>query len=54
MWTSQTLDLGSGRSLHLVQAGEGPDLLFIHGALTTHHDWREAPADVPAISPPRS
>lgn len=34
-----TLDLGSGRTLHLCQEGAGPDLVLIHGAMTTSHDW---------------
>lgn len=44
MWTEQTIDLGSGRSLFALQAGQGPDLLLVHGALTTSHDWRVSPA----------
>lgn len=40
MWTSRTIALGDERSLHVVQAGEGSDLVLVHGALTTHHDWR--------------
>jgi pimeloyl-ACP methyl ester carboxylesterase len=40
---ARTLDLGGGRSLHAVQAGSGPDLLLIHGALTTHGDWLGGP-----------
>jgi pimeloyl-ACP methyl ester carboxylesterase len=39
MWTEQTIALGDGRSLHVRQAGDGPDLILIHGALTTGHDW---------------
>jgi pimeloyl-ACP methyl ester carboxylesterase len=39
MWTNRTIALGPERSLHAAQAGAGPDLVFIHGALTTHHDW---------------
>lgn len=45
MWKSKTIDLGPGRSLHSVQQGEGRDLLLVHGAMTTHHDWLEGPAD---------
>lgn len=30
---------GDGRSLHVVQAGEGRPIVLIHGALTTHTDW---------------
>ena len=44
MWTATTLDLGSGRSLHLVQQGAGGDVLLIHGAMTTHQDWLAGPA----------
>ncbi|PSJ40854.1 alpha/beta fold hydrolase [Allosphingosinicella deserti] len=43
MWHEQTLDLGSDRSLHVAQAGAGPDIVLIHGALTTGHDWRTSP-----------
>ncbi|HEX8667257.1 MAG TPA: alpha/beta hydrolase [Allosphingosinicella sp.] len=39
------VDLGGGRSLYAVQAGDGPDLVLIHGALTTSHDWLTGPAD---------
>lgn len=45
MWTATTLDLGSGRSLHAAQQGAGADVLILHGALTTHHDWLAGPAD---------
>lgn len=38
-----TVALGDERSLHAVQAGRGPDLVLIHGALTTHFDWIEGP-----------
>src|SRR5205085_4313973 len=44
MWRRRTLELGGGRTLHVAQAGEGPDLLLIHGALATMHDWIEGPA----------
>jgi pimeloyl-ACP methyl ester carboxylesterase len=44
-WRSETLALGDEQSLHLVQAGEGPDLVLIHGALTTHQDWLSGPAE---------
>jgi pimeloyl-ACP methyl ester carboxylesterase len=43
MWKKQTIELGSERSLHAVQMGEGPDVLLIHGALATHHDWLVSP-----------
>jgi len=45
MWKSKTLDLGSGRTLHAVQQGAGEDVVLLHGALTTHHDWLTGPAD---------
>ncbi|HEX8574086.1 MAG TPA: alpha/beta hydrolase [Allosphingosinicella sp.] len=44
MWKTTILDLGSGRSLHAVQQGSGFDLLLLHGAMTTHHDWLAGPA----------
>lgn len=44
MWQMKTLDLGSGRTLHAVQRGAGEDLLLLHGAMTTHHDWLAGPA----------
>ncbi|MGZ8334556.1 MAG: alpha/beta fold hydrolase [Allosphingosinicella sp.] len=44
MWKAKTLDLGSGRSLHAVQQGAGVDVLLVHGAMTTHHDWLAGPA----------
>lgn len=44
MWKATTLDLGSGRSLHAVQKGAGGDVLLLHGAMTTHHDWLAGPA----------
>ena len=43
MLTEQTLDLGSGRSLFVHQEGSGPDLVLIHGAMTTSHDWLLSP-----------
>lgn len=39
----QTLDLGSGRTLYVHQEGAGPDLVLIHGAMTTSHDWLASP-----------
>lgn len=44
MWNERTIALGAERSLHLRQAGDGPDLVLIHGALATGHDWVHAPA----------
>jgi pimeloyl-ACP methyl ester carboxylesterase len=42
---SKTIELGPERSLHIVQAGKGPDLVLLHGALATHSDWLEGPFD---------
>jgi pimeloyl-ACP methyl ester carboxylesterase len=48
MWETATLDLGSGRSLHTLRRGTGPDVLLLHGAMTTHHDWLTGPANAAA------
>lgn len=40
-----TVDLGSGQSLHAVQAGTGADIVLVHGALATSHDWLAGPFD---------
>lgn len=45
MWDSATVDLGSGRSLHALRRGAGPDVVLLHGALNTHYDWLTGPAD---------
>lgn len=42
---ARTVELGAERSLHAVQAGKGPDLVLLHGALATHRDWLEGPFD---------
>ncbi|MFN3945025.1 MAG: alpha/beta fold hydrolase [Allosphingosinicella sp.] len=42
---TRTIALPHGRSLHAVTAGRGPDLLLIHGAVTTHRDWLAGPFD---------
>jgi pimeloyl-ACP methyl ester carboxylesterase len=39
----QTIELGSGRSLSVHQEGTGSDLVLIHGAMTTSHDWIVSP-----------
>jgi pimeloyl-ACP methyl ester carboxylesterase len=39
----RTTELGRDRSLHSVTAGEGPDILLLHGALATHQDWLVGP-----------
>jgi pimeloyl-ACP methyl ester carboxylesterase len=45
MLKAETVELSDRRSVHAVQAGRGRDLLLLHGAVTTHHDWREGPVD---------
>lgn len=42
------VDLGPDRSLHLVYAGEGRDIVLIHGAISTHLDWTGAPFEAVA------
>ena len=44
MWKATTTEFGSDRSLHSVQRGAGEDVLLLHGAMTTHHDWIAGPA----------
>lgn len=39
----RTIPLDAGRTLHAAIAGSGPDLVLIHGALATHHDWLAGP-----------
>jgi pimeloyl-ACP methyl ester carboxylesterase len=43
MTTNRMITLASGRSLFARQMGSGPDIVFIHGALTTSHDWEVSP-----------
>jgi pimeloyl-ACP methyl ester carboxylesterase len=43
MTDARTIELAQGRSLHTLQAGEGPDIVLIHGALATSHDWLSGP-----------
>jgi pimeloyl-ACP methyl ester carboxylesterase len=43
MQQEQTLDLGSGRTLYVNQKGKGRDLVLIHGAMATAHDWLVSP-----------
>lgn len=43
MLTKETIDLGSGRSLFVHREGTGPDVVLIHGAMTTSHDWLVSP-----------
>ena len=40
---ARTVELGSGRSLHAVMAGRGPDIVLVHGAFATHRDWLDGP-----------
>jgi pimeloyl-ACP methyl ester carboxylesterase len=44
MWQRGTLRLGEARTLAWSQGGEGPDLVLLHGALATGHDWLAGPA----------
>ncbi len=41
--THQGVTLEGGRSLHVRSAGTGRPIVLLHGALTTHADWLEAP-----------
>jgi pimeloyl-ACP methyl ester carboxylesterase len=41
----RTAELGNGRSVHAVAAGEGADVVLIHGALNTSADWLSGPFD---------
>lgn len=40
-----TLALGRDRTLHVISAGEGLDIVLLHGAMTTHRDWLDGPFD---------
>src|SRR3954466_3880359 len=44
MWAEETIPLGDERSVCGRRAGDGRDIVFIHGALATGHDWA-APAE---------
>jgi pimeloyl-ACP methyl ester carboxylesterase len=44
MWRSGTLSAGESRTLAWSQGGSGPDLVLLHGALATQHDWLAGPA----------
>lgn len=39
----RTVELGPGRTLHAITAGEGPDVVLLHGALQTSADWLAGP-----------
>ena len=41
--TLRTIDLGENRSLAFRSAGSGAPVVLLHGALTTHADWLDAP-----------
>jgi pimeloyl-ACP methyl ester carboxylesterase len=43
MTTDRMIALASGRSLFARQMGSGDDVVFLHGALTTSHDWEASP-----------
>jgi pimeloyl-ACP methyl ester carboxylesterase len=45
MWEARDIEFGGGRSLFAFQGGRGPDLVLVHGAVTTNHDWRVGPAE---------
>jgi pimeloyl-ACP methyl ester carboxylesterase len=39
-WSAgREIELGEGRSLHLVRRGRGPAVVLVHGALVDHQDW---------------
>lgn len=38
-----TIAIDDEHDLHLAEAGEGPAILLIHGAITTSHDWLSGP-----------
>jgi len=41
--SSLDIELGPERSVHLAWAGEGRDIVLLHGALATHEDWLAGP-----------
>jgi pimeloyl-ACP methyl ester carboxylesterase len=41
---AQTLDLGGGRSIRAHVTGEGPPIVFVHGALVNANLWRKVVA----------
>lgn len=40
---SHTIILDEARTLHLLTQGEGPAILLVHGAISTHADWLGGP-----------
>ena len=42
---AKTIELDGDRSLYALQAGQGPDVVLVHGALVTHWDWLQGPFD---------
>ncbi len=45
MREAKSIELEKGRSLHCVTDGSGPDVVLLHGALATSHDWISGPFD---------
>jgi pimeloyl-ACP methyl ester carboxylesterase len=43
--SESSISIDRDRSLHFRVAGEGPDIVLFHGALTTHRDWLGPPMD---------
>jgi pimeloyl-ACP methyl ester carboxylesterase len=43
MTTDRMIPLARGRSLFARQMGSGGDVVLLHGALTTSHDWEASP-----------
>jgi pimeloyl-ACP methyl ester carboxylesterase len=43
MREAKSIELEKGRSLHCVTDGSGPDVVLLHGALATSHDWISGP-----------
>lgn len=41
--SSRTAEIDPERSLHAVLAGEGDDIVLLHGAIATHQDWLAGP-----------
>lgn len=41
--SARTVEIDSERSIHAVTAGEGADIVLLHGAMTTHRDWLDGP-----------
>jgi pimeloyl-ACP methyl ester carboxylesterase len=50
MGKQTTLEQSAGHSLHVDQEGDGPDVVLIHGAMATGHDWLTSPVHA-ALTP---